>query len=133
MAETPACSHLQQNFSSISRKFGDIEAKCAMFSASIVEVTVQSCGHKVVGACHGVLVDTPAQHCQEFRNNASGLGGEVVSVLHLQGITLLSPPGKGYARVLVKRVHPLIEPQIQEEHLVFRSGHGRLDQVKLSI
>uniref|UniRef100_A0A669BJZ3 Reverse transcriptase domain-containing protein n=1 Tax=Oreochromis niloticus TaxID=8128 RepID=A0A669BJZ3_ORENI len=46
-----------------------------------------------------------------------------------RGITLLSLPGKVYARVLERRVRPLVEPQIQEEQCGFRPGRGTLDQL----
>ncbi len=44
-------------------------------------------------------------------------------------ITLLSLPGKVYARVLERRVWPIVEPQIQEEQCGFRPGHGTVDQL----
>ncbi|KAI3368073.1 hypothetical protein L3Q82_026892, partial [Scortum barcoo] len=46
-------SHLRKNFSQIPREAGDIESEWTMFSASIVDAAVRSCGHKVSGACHG--------------------------------------------------------------------------------
>uniref|UniRef100_A0A669EXX2 Reverse transcriptase domain-containing protein n=1 Tax=Oreochromis niloticus TaxID=8128 RepID=A0A669EXX2_ORENI len=46
-----------------------------------------------------------------------------------RGITLLSLPGKVYARVLERRVRPLVEPRIQEEQCGFRPGRGTLDQL----
>uniref|UniRef100_A0A669BS49 Reverse transcriptase domain-containing protein n=1 Tax=Oreochromis niloticus TaxID=8128 RepID=A0A669BS49_ORENI len=46
-----------------------------------------------------------------------------------RGITLPSLPGKVYARVLERRVHPLVEPRIQEEQCGFRPGHGTQDQL----
>uniref|UniRef100_A0AAQ6INE0 ribonuclease H n=1 Tax=Anabas testudineus TaxID=64144 RepID=A0AAQ6INE0_ANATE len=45
-----------------------------------------------------------------------------------RGITLLSLPGKVYARVLERRIRPLVEPRIQEEQCGFRPGRGTLDQ-----
>uniref|UniRef100_A0A3Q0SVJ2 X-ray repair complementing defective repair in Chinese hamster cells 3 n=1 Tax=Amphilophus citrinellus TaxID=61819 RepID=A0A3Q0SVJ2_AMPCI len=45
------------------------------------------------------------------------------------GITLLSLPSKVYARVLERRVRPLVEPQIQEEQCGFCPCHGTLDQL----
>ncbi len=50
-------------------------------------------------------------------------------VLQLQGDTLLSLPGKVYARVLERRIRPIIEPRIQEEQCGFRPGRGTLDQL----
>uniref|UniRef100_A0A3B4FLA9 Reverse transcriptase domain-containing protein n=1 Tax=Pundamilia nyererei TaxID=303518 RepID=A0A3B4FLA9_9CICH len=46
-----------------------------------------------------------------------------------RGITLLSLPGKVYARVLERRVRPLVKPRIQEEQCGFRPGRGTLDQL----
>ncbi|KAI3374131.1 hypothetical protein L3Q82_005986 [Scortum barcoo] len=41
-----------------------------------------------------------------------------------RGITLLSLPGKVYARVLERRIRPIVDPQIQEEQCGFRPGRG---------
>ena len=46
-----------------------------------------------------------------------------------RGITLLSLPGKVYAKVLERRVRPIVEPQIQEEQCGFRPGRGTTDQI----
>ncbi|KAI3366344.1 hypothetical protein L3Q82_000506 [Scortum barcoo] len=46
-------SHLRKSFSQIPREAGDIESEWTMFSASIVDAAVQSCGRKVSGACRG--------------------------------------------------------------------------------
>uniref|UniRef100_A0A3Q3T275 Reverse transcriptase domain-containing protein n=1 Tax=Mastacembelus armatus TaxID=205130 RepID=A0A3Q3T275_9TELE len=46
-----------------------------------------------------------------------------------RGITLLSLPGKVYARVLERRIRPVVEPRIQEEQCGFRPGRGTLDQL----
>ncbi|XDV17602.1 hypothetical protein PO909_023436 [Leuciscus waleckii] len=46
-----------------------------------------------------------------------------------RGITLLSLPGKVYARVLERRTRPIVEPRIQEEQCGFRPGRGTLDQL----
>ncbi|KAI3373481.1 hypothetical protein L3Q82_021949 [Scortum barcoo] len=45
------------------------------------------------------------------------------------GITLLSLPGKVYARVLERRIRPIVDPRIQEEQCGFRPGRGTLDQL----
>ncbi|KAK3531242.1 hypothetical protein QTP70_015215, partial [Hemibagrus guttatus] len=50
-------------------------------------------------------------------------------VVILQGITLLSLPGKVYSRVLERRVRPLVKPRIQEEQCGFRPSRGTLDQL----
>ncbi|KAI3375438.1 hypothetical protein L3Q82_021924, partial [Scortum barcoo] len=46
-------SHHRKSFSKIPREAGDFESEWTMFSASIVDAAVQSCGRKVSGACHG--------------------------------------------------------------------------------
>ena len=46
-----------------------------------------------------------------------------------QGITLLSLPEKAYARVLERKLWPIVEPQIQEEQCGFHPGHGRVHQL----
>ncbi|TWW74372.1 R2DM Retrovirus-related Pol polyprotein from type II retrotransposable element [Takifugu flavidus] len=46
-----------------------------------------------------------------------------------RGITLLSLPGKVYARVLEKRIRLLVEPLIEEEQCGFRPGHGTTDHL----
>ncbi|KAI3373571.1 hypothetical protein L3Q82_021956, partial [Scortum barcoo] len=62
----------------------------------------------------------------------SGLGGvrgdrRVCS--NYRGITLLSLPGKVYARVLERRIRPIVDPRIQEEQCGFRPGRGTVDQL----
>ena len=46
-----------------------------------------------------------------------------------RGITLLSIPGKAYARVLERRLRPMVEHRIQEEQCGFRPGRGTTDQL----
>ncbi|KAK3572591.1 hypothetical protein QTP86_000401 [Hemibagrus guttatus] len=47
-------SHLRQSFNQIPREVGDIESEWTMFSSSIVNAAIRSCGHKVSGAgCGG--------------------------------------------------------------------------------
>uniref|UniRef100_A0A3B3HV32 Reverse transcriptase domain-containing protein n=1 Tax=Oryzias latipes TaxID=8090 RepID=A0A3B3HV32_ORYLA len=46
-----------------------------------------------------------------------------------RGITLLSLPGKVYARLLERRVRPIVEPRIQEQQCGFRPGRGTVDQL----
>ncbi|KAI3362358.1 hypothetical protein L3Q82_012665, partial [Scortum barcoo] len=38
-------------------------------------------------------------------------------------------PGKVYARVLERRIRPIVDPRIQEEQCGFRPGRGTLDQL----
>ncbi|KAL7876407.1 hypothetical protein AOLI_G00113700 [Acnodon oligacanthus] len=53
---------------------------------------------------------------------------EMLNALDI-GITLLSLPGKVYAKVLERRLRPIVEPQIEEEQYGFRLGHGTMDQL----
>jgi len=46
-----------------------------------------------------------------------------------RGITLLSFPGKVYARVLESKLQPLVEPQIQDQQCEFCPGCGTVDQL----
>ena len=47
-------SHLWESSDQIPSEAKDIESKWTMFSTSIVDVAVWSCGRKVSGAFHGV-------------------------------------------------------------------------------
>ncbi len=44
---------IRESFDQIPREAGDIESEWTMFSASIVDVAIRSCGCKASGACHG--------------------------------------------------------------------------------
>ncbi|KAK3535153.1 hypothetical protein QTP70_004811 [Hemibagrus guttatus] len=46
-------SHLQESFNQIPREIGDIESEWTMFSSSIVDAAIWSCGRKVSGAGRG--------------------------------------------------------------------------------
>ncbi|KAK3517717.1 hypothetical protein QTP70_016386 [Hemibagrus guttatus] len=46
-------SHLRENFNQIPREVGDIESEWTMFSTSIVDAAIRSCGRKVSGAGRG--------------------------------------------------------------------------------
>ncbi|KAK3562735.1 hypothetical protein QTP86_006512 [Hemibagrus guttatus] len=46
-------SHLRESFNQIPREVGDIESEWTMFSSSIVDAAIQSCGRKVSGASRG--------------------------------------------------------------------------------
>ncbi len=71
------------------------------------------------------------------RDSTSGIGvvvplfkkGDRRVCSNYRGITLLSLPGKVYARVLERRIRPIVEPRIQEEQCGFRPGRGTLDQL----
>ncbi|KAI3354588.1 hypothetical protein L3Q82_019093 [Scortum barcoo] len=65
-------SHLRKSFSQIPREAGDIESEWTMFSASIVDAAVRSCGRKVSGACRG---GNPRTRWWTPGSKNSGLGG----------------------------------------------------------
>ncbi|KAK3574423.1 hypothetical protein QTP86_006591 [Hemibagrus guttatus] len=46
-------SHLRKSFNQIPREVGDIESEWTMFSSSIVDAAIRSCGRKVSGAGRG--------------------------------------------------------------------------------
>ncbi|KAK3505988.1 hypothetical protein QTP70_003200 [Hemibagrus guttatus] len=46
-------SHLRESFNQILRDIGDIESEWTMFSTSIVDAAIRSCGRKVSGASRG--------------------------------------------------------------------------------
>ncbi|KAK3545223.1 hypothetical protein QTP70_002063 [Hemibagrus guttatus] len=46
-------SHLRESFNQIPREVGDIESEWTMFSTSIVDAAIRSCGYKVSGAGRG--------------------------------------------------------------------------------
>ncbi|KAK3532983.1 hypothetical protein QTP70_006201 [Hemibagrus guttatus] len=46
-------SHLRESFNQIPRDVGDIESEWTMFSSSIVDAAIRSCGRKVSGAGRG--------------------------------------------------------------------------------
>ncbi|KAK3526552.1 hypothetical protein QTP70_030692 [Hemibagrus guttatus] len=46
-------SHLRESFNQILREVGDIESEWTMFSSSIVDTAIRSCGRKVSGAGRG--------------------------------------------------------------------------------
>ncbi|KAI3368000.1 hypothetical protein L3Q82_026820 [Scortum barcoo] len=179
-------SHLRKSFSQIPREAGDIESEWTMFSASIVDAAVRSCGRKVSGACRGgnprtrwwtpevrdairlkkesyrtmLACGTPdavdryrqakqaaARAVLEAKTLGSGRSsylwkwqtGVVVPLFkkgdrrvcsNYRGITHFSAsPGKVYARVLERRIRPIVDPWIQEEQCGFRPGRGTVDQL----
>ncbi|KAI3358007.1 hypothetical protein L3Q82_003028 [Scortum barcoo] len=69
-------SHLRKSFSQIPREAGDIESEWTMFSASIVDAAVRSCGRKVSGACRGgnppnPVVDTGIDRYRQAKQAAA--------------------------------------------------------------
>ncbi|KAI3355516.1 hypothetical protein L3Q82_018346 [Scortum barcoo] len=194
----------------IPREAGDIESEWTMFSASIVDAAVRSCGRKVSGACRGGnprtrwwtpevrdavrlkkesyrtmlacgtpdAVDRYRQAKQAFRSPEGGPGGKnsglggvraggelLTSTEDIVGrwkkyfedllnptdlpsseeagagdsevdssiITraeVTEPPREGlHARVLERRIRPIVDPWIQEEQCGFRPGRGTVDQL----
>uniref|UniRef100_A0A8C6LDH0 Reverse transcriptase domain-containing protein n=1 Tax=Nothobranchius furzeri TaxID=105023 RepID=A0A8C6LDH0_NOTFU len=55
--------------------------------------------------------------------------GDLRVCSNYRGITLLSLPGKVYAKVLERRVRSIVESQIEEEQCGFRPGRGTVDQL----
>ena len=55
-------------------------------------------------------------------------GGQSVCA-NYRGITLLSPPGKVYSKVLDRRVRLIVEAQIEEEQCGFCPFHGTTDEL----
>ena len=47
----------------------------------------------------------------------------------LQGISLLSEPGKVLTLILLERLQAIIEPQLMETQCGFRNGRGTVDQI----
>ncbi|KAI3357902.1 hypothetical protein L3Q82_016278, partial [Scortum barcoo] len=88
-----------------------------------------------------VLADTPLQHCMDVGDSVSGVAkaGVVVPLFkkgdrrvcsNYRGITLLSLPGKVYARVLERRIRPIVDPLDSGGTMRFSSpGCGTLDQL----
>ncbi|KAI3370701.1 hypothetical protein L3Q82_007256 [Scortum barcoo] len=110
-----------------------------MFSASIVDATRQwfgSCGRKVSGACSGgnprTRWWTPEVPAGQASRSPDGPGGKNFGVWEEFGEAMEEDyrlPGKVYARVLERRIRPIVDPRIQEEQCGFRPGRGTLDQL----
>ncbi|KAK3529134.1 hypothetical protein QTP70_016563 [Hemibagrus guttatus] len=61
-------SHLRESFNQIPREVGDIESEWTMFSTSIVDAAIRSCGCKVSGARRqspNTVVDTGSKGCRQ--------------------------------------------------------------------
>ncbi|KAI3368075.1 hypothetical protein L3Q82_026898, partial [Scortum barcoo] len=149
-------SHLRKSFSQIPREAGDIESEWTMFSASIVDGSSKlwSCGRKVSGACrHGgnprtrwwtpevrdavrlkkesyrtMLACGTPDAVDRYRQAKQAAARTVLEAKTL-GSGRSSPPGKVYARVLERRIRPIVDPRIQEEQCGFRPGRGTVDQL----
>ncbi|KAI3353928.1 hypothetical protein L3Q82_005125 [Scortum barcoo] len=66
---------------------------------------------------------------EEAEAGVSEVDSSITQAEVTEGITLLSLPGKVYARVLERRIRPIVDPRIQEEQCGFRPGRGTLDQL----
>src|SRR5699024_7177242 len=55
--------------------------------------------------------------------------GDKTECSNYRGITLLSLPGKIYAKLLESRVRVVVEPRIADEQCGFRPGRSTTDQV----
>ncbi|KAI3364546.1 hypothetical protein L3Q82_011335 [Scortum barcoo] len=125
-----------------------------MFSASIVDAAVRSCGRKVSGACRGgnprtrwwtpevrdavrlkkesyrtmLACGTPDNAVDRYRQ-AKQAAARAVLEAKTQGLGGVRLPGKVYARVLERRIRPIVDPWIQEEQCGFRPGRGTVDQL----
>ncbi|KAK3542811.1 hypothetical protein QTP70_003071 [Hemibagrus guttatus] len=64
-------SHLRESFNQIPREFGDIESEWTMFSTSIVDTAIRSCGRKVSGAGRGSNPRTQWWTLERFRDFAA--------------------------------------------------------------
>ncbi|KAI3364591.1 hypothetical protein L3Q82_011370 [Scortum barcoo] len=109
---------------------GDSEVDSSITQAEVTEVVRKLLGGKAPG------VDEIRP--EYLKCLWSGKPGVVVPLFkkgdrrvcsNYRGITLLSLPGKVYARVLERRIRPIVEPRIQEEQCGFRPGRGTLDQL----
>ncbi|KAI3366683.1 hypothetical protein L3Q82_009358 [Scortum barcoo] len=69
---------------------------------------------------------------EEAEAGVSEVDSSITQAEVTEGITLLSLPGKVYARVLERRIRPIVDrPWIQEEQCGFRPGRGTLDQLSI--
>lgn len=55
--------------------------------------------------------------------------GDQKECSNYRGITLLSLPGKVFARIIERRCRVIVEPNIQETQCGFRTGRGTTDQI----
>ncbi|KAK3533220.1 hypothetical protein QTP70_013622 [Hemibagrus guttatus] len=68
LADPSVPSHLRESFNQIPREVGDIESEWTMFSSSIVDAAIRSCGRKVSGAGRGgnpQTLDTGSKGCRQ--------------------------------------------------------------------
>ena len=55
--------------------------------------------------------------------------GDEKKCTNYKGISLLSLPGKVYAKCLKKRCHEIVKPQLQDAQCGFRPGRSTMDQI----
>ncbi|TWW62299.1 hypothetical protein D4764_04G0009460 [Takifugu flavidus] len=112
-----------------------MESEWATFHSTIVEAAATSCGCKAAGAGCGSNPHT--QWWTPEVREAIRLKKEAYRSWLVcgspeaadRGITLLSLPGKVYARVLEKRIRSIVEPLIEEQQCRFCPGCGTKDQL----
>ncbi len=110
---------------------------CVMLSCQYGPKYLRNVSNALLNICHEVLRQFWRQKGVQPATSKVYLIKWPVSVYinirrvcsNYRGITLLSLPGKVYARVLERRIWPIVEPRIQEEQCGFRSGRGTLDQL----
>ncbi|KAI3370830.1 hypothetical protein L3Q82_007356 [Scortum barcoo] len=119
------------------------QAKQAASSRTVLEAKTSGLGGVRWGAVDlelGTLSDRWKEYFEDLLNptdlpsneEAEAGDSEVDSSItqaERRGITLLSLPRKVYARVLERRIRPIVDPRIQEEQCGFRPGRGTLDQL----
>ncbi|TWW55948.1 hypothetical protein D4764_09G0009980 [Takifugu flavidus] len=98
---------------------GDLGTGSLVSGAEVAEVVKKLLGGKAPGVDEIHPEFLKALDVKEDRRVCS----------NYRGITLLSLPGKVYSGVLERRVHGIVEPQIQEEQCGFHPGRGKVDQL----
>ncbi|KAI3352266.1 hypothetical protein L3Q82_005245 [Scortum barcoo] len=67
---------------------------------------------------------------EEAEAGVSEVDSSITQAEVTEGDHISQPPhGKVYARVLERRIRPIVDPRIQEEQCGFRPGRGTLDQL----
>ncbi|KAI3353571.1 hypothetical protein L3Q82_020093, partial [Scortum barcoo] len=107
--------------SSEEAEAGDSEVDSSITQAEVTEVVRKLLGGKAPGV-------------DEIRPEYL----KSLDVVGLSWLTCLcniawSLPGKVYARVLERRIRPIVDPRIQEEQCGFHPGRGTLDQLYTSL
>ncbi|KAI3362846.1 hypothetical protein L3Q82_001895 [Scortum barcoo] len=66
---------------------------------------------------------------EEAEAGVSEVDSSITQAEVTEGDHTSQPPRKVYARVLERRIRPIVDPRIQEEQCGFRPGRGTLDQL----